>query len=466
MAMIVLSCGCPHGFRQPSQPLTLRPSATPMTPSPSKRWLHFFIALLPPLAAGLLQWLAWPLTAAFPWLLFSPAIFLSAWIGGFAGGMAATALSIIIIQAVFIKPFPPAASDTPHALAAAIILITSGILFSVFHGYLRRASAELRLALTQAKAHEEALRQAAIVFDSTSEGIVITDAAANIVRVNSAYTRITGYQADEVLGKNPRLHQSERHEKAFYQRMWDSLRETGHWQGEIWNRRKNGEIYPAWENISVVRDEQGKVTHHVALLSDITELKQTQERLVHLAHHDPLTNLPNRLLFNVSLQQALERARRHRQRLALLFLDLDRFKLVNDSLGHAVGDQLLKAVAERLCKNVRAEDVVARLGGDEFTVILEATDDPEDTARLAQTLIDIIAEPLEVEDHTIRTSTSVGIALYPDDAETAEELIRAADAAMYRAKAGGRNRYQFHAPQYQSKLLELPLARRNLRRRL
>jgi diguanylate cyclase (GGDEF)-like protein/PAS domain S-box-containing protein len=437
-----------------------------MTPLPSKRWPHFFAALLPPLTAGLLQWLAWPLMAPYPWLLFSPAIFLSAWIGGFAGGMAATALSIAIIQAVFIRPFLSVAPETPSALAGAIILVASGVLFSVFHGYLRRASADLALALARATTSESALRQAAIVFDSTSEAIIVTDSEANIVRVNSAYTKITGYQPEEVLGKNPRLHQSGRHDKAFYQRMWDSLRQTGHWQGEIWNRRKNGEIYPAWENISVVRDEQGKVTHHVALLSDITELKQAQERLAHLAHHDPLTGLPNRLLFNASLQQALERARRHRQRLALLFLDLDRFKLVNDSLGHAAGDQLLKSVAERLRKNVRAEDVVARLGGDEFTVILETIDNPDDTAQLARTFIDIIAEPLEIEDQSVQTSTSVGIAFYPDDAETAEDLIKAADAAMYRAKASGRNTYRFHAPQYQTKLLKLPPVQRSLRRRL
>lgn len=438
-----------------------------MTSPLSKRWPYFFIALLPPLTAGLLQWLAWPLMAPYPWLLFAPAIFLSAWIGGFAGGMAATALSIAIIQAVFIKPFLLVTSEAPDVLAGAIILIASGILFSVFHGYLRRANAAAAEALAIARASEADLRQASIVFDSTSEAVVVTDSEAQIVRVNSAYTRITGYQPDEVLGKNPRLHQSGRHDKAFYQRMWDSLHQTGHWQGEIWNRRKNGEVYPAWESISVVLDAQGNITHHVALLSDITDAKQAQERLAHLAHHDPLTDLPNRLLFNASLQQALERARRHRQRLALLFLDLDRFKLVNDSLGHAAGDQLLKAVAERLRRNVRAEDVVARFGGDEFTIILEAIGSLDDTAQLARTLISMIAEPLDIEGQTIQTSTSVGIAFYPDDADNAEDLIKAADAAMYRAKASGRNTYRFHAPQYQTKLLELPPPeQRRLRRRL
>lgn len=642
-------------------------------------------AMLPPLAASLLQWLAWEWLAPSPWLLFFPAVFVSAWIGGLSGGLASTALSLVLVQTLFVQSQPDAA--VPAELGSAVILLGSGLLFSVFHNQLRHAARTADIALRRARVNEqrfrdllehapdaifvadtqgyvtsanrsaarligmpadqllgrhvtefvvpqeralleqlrlrlltgqvemqpwtvltadgrelpvevttsilpdgrwqsfvrdvskyrsmerdlrahnerirllmeavpegilgldghgvctfvnpaglrllgycsaeeligksaravlhgcdgdpshcpllravaerrrfevedaqlrrrdgttfaaavrayplplatgddtggavvlfsdvdpqrraqEQLRQAAVVFDTTAEAIIVTDSQGNIVRVNRAYTEVTGYSPEEVIGKNPRLHQSGRHDTAFYARMWDSLQRTGQWRGEIWNRRKNGEIYPAWENISAVRDDQGRITHYVAILSDITPLQQARDRLSHLAHHDALTGLPNRLLFSASLQQALERAKRHGHRVAVLFLDLDRFKRINDTLGHAAGDRLLQEVAERLRQSVRAEDLVARLGGDEFTVLLEELSDPEHSAHLARKIIEALARPFVLDDQEVRTSTSIGIGLYPDDASDADTLMAAADTAMYRAKARGRGTFEFYA---------------------
>ena len=199
---------------------------------------------------------------------------------------------------------------------------------------------------------------------------LLTDAEKNIVTVNKAYVDITGYKAEEVLGKNQKLHKSGRHNAAFYQEMWETLSSKGQWRGEIWNRRKNGELYPAWVNITAVKDELGNIINYVSVLSDISVLKESEERMTYLAHHDALTGLPNRLLFNANLDQALERAKRYKHKVGVLFMDLDRFKVINDTLGHAYGDKLLQKVAEHLKLCVRAEDTVARVGGDEFVIIL------------------------------------------------------------------------------------------------
>ncbi|MEH0167120.1 EAL domain-containing protein [Paucibacter sp. JuS9] len=291
---------------------------------------------------------------------------------------------------------------------------------------------------------EAQLSQAAAVFDSTMEAIIVTDSEARIVNVNNAFTSMTGYTADEVLGRNPSFQQSGRQDARFYGRLWSSLTATGQWQGELWNRRKGGELFPVWESISVVRDAAGAVSGYVSILTDITRLKQAEERLRHLANHDPLTGLPNRLLFVSSLQQSIERAKRHRTRMALIFIDLDRFKLVNDSMGHAAGDELLKEVGHRLKKVVRAEDVVCRLGGDEFTVVIEDVARVDDVATLAQKIISSLALPILLEGRELVVSASLGIALYPEDAEGVDELSRAADAAMYRAKEQGRNTFEFY----------------------
>jgi diguanylate cyclase (GGDEF)-like protein/PAS domain S-box-containing protein len=299
--------------------------------------------------------------------------------------------------------------------------------------------------ISKRKQVEAKLRQAATVFDSTMEAIMIADAARKIIAVNRAYTNITGYEPEEVSGKDAsQLHKSGQHNEGFYQRIWQTLERTGQWQGEVWNRRKNGELYPAWENISIVKDDQGRITNYVAVMSDISPIKQAEERLTYLAHHDALTGLPNRLAFVANLEQALERAKRHQQKVALLFLDLDRFKLINDTMGHAAGDQMLQVVSARLKKCVRAEDTVARLGGDEFTVILDEIAHAEDAAILAGKIIHAIEQPIPIDNRKVITSTSIGISIYPDDALNAEDLAKAADAAMYRAKARGRHAYDFY----------------------
>lgn len=297
--------------------------------------------------------------------------------------------------------------------------------------------------ITVRKQTEEELRRAATVFDNTDEGIIVTNAECAIILVNKAFTVITGYKPDEVLGKNPRLLQSGRHDVAFYKTMWDTLKRDGQWRGEIWDRRKNGDVFPAWENINVVRDEQGRIINYVAIFSDISILKESEEQLAHQAHHDTLTGLPNRLRFIANLEQAIESAKRHNHKVALMFLDLDRFKHINDTFGHDVGDQLLKSIAERLKSCVRAEDTVARLGGDEFTVVLTEVAEAEDAGLIADKIVKTVRKPVTLGTHTIDTSTSVGISIFPDDAVDSEGMVKAADTAMYHAKAMGKNSFQF-----------------------
>ncbi len=291
----------------------------------------------------------------------------------------------------------------------------------------------------------ETLRQAAAVFASTREGVVITDLQPSILAVNRAYTEITGYSEGQVLGKNPRIIRSGRHDEIFYQAMWASLHSVGHWRGEIWNRRKNGEIYPQWLTISTVCDEGGKPNNYVGVFTDITQMKQSEARLTHLAHYDPLTGLPNRLLVQSRLQHAIERAQRHHHRVAALYVDLDRFKNVNDSLGHPVGDELLIMLAARMKKRLREEDTLARLGGDEFLLMLEDIKEPREPAKLAQNLMSLLSLPFILPSgHEIFINASIGISLFPDDASSVTELIQHADMAMYQAKQEGRGTYRYH----------------------
>jgi diguanylate cyclase (GGDEF)-like protein/PAS domain S-box-containing protein len=289
------------------------------------------------------------------------------------------------------------------------------------------------------------VRQAAQVFSSTVEGVTITDLEGTILDVNDAFCRITGFSRDEALGRNPRILQSGRHDAAYYKAMWQSLVRKGYWRGEIWNRRKDGLVYPATLTISQVRDDSGTPTGYVAVFADITASKQTEERLQHLAHHDPLTELPNRLLFSARLEQGVKHAARLRQRMALLFVDLDRFKHVNDSLGHAAGDSLLQQLAQRLRGVVRADDTVARISGDEFVVLLDNVESADNVTVVVRKIMSTFDEPFVVERHEVSLTCSIGISLYPDDGDEAGILLRNADAAMYRAKDGGRNTYQFYA---------------------
>jgi diguanylate cyclase (GGDEF)-like protein/PAS domain S-box-containing protein len=289
------------------------------------------------------------------------------------------------------------------------------------------------------------LLQSAKVFEGTSEGITITDAQGTILDVNKAFEVITGYAKDEVLGKNPRLLKSGRHDSDFYQAMWKSIEEKGGWRGEIWNRHKDGSIFPEWLNISAVRDREGVLTNYVAVFSDISSIKQSQERLDFLAHHDPLTGLPNRLLFNDRLEQAMKHAERNQTALAVVFLDLDKFKQINDTLGHAAGDSLLQQMARRLQELIRSNDTIARFSGDEFVALLEDVHDEASTILVVEKLLHTFSKPFILDGAEVQVTGSLGISLFPRDADDAAELLRLADAAMYAAKERGRNNYCLHS---------------------
>ncbi len=298
--------------------------------------------------------------------------------------------------------------------------------------------------ITARKEREAALELAAQVLEYTPEGVLVTDTELRILTVNPAFTRTTGYSAEEALGNPPSMLSSGRHGRDFYQNMWHALRDRGEWQGEIWNRRKNGDIYPEWLNIAAIRNRAGEVTHYAAVFSDLSSQEQVREQLHRLAYYDVLTGLPNRDLFRDRLTNAAARARRNGSTVGLVFLDLDRFKNVNDSLGHSAGDALLKAVAERLTGRFRESDTIARIGGDEFAIVLADIRDADDAANAAASVLNVLHAPIIVEGHELFASASIGISLCPDDGEDPELLIRNADAAMYRAKSLGRNGYQFY----------------------
>ncbi|WP_122750120.1 phosphodiesterase DibA [Pseudomonas lurida] len=292
--------------------------------------------------------------------------------------------------------------------------------------------------------NRERLRQAAAVFDCTREGVLVTDARGLIVHVNRAFMEITGYRREDVMGQQPSLFKSGRHSSNFYQQMFQSLERTGEWSGEIWNRRKSGEIYPQWQTIRVIHDDHGKVSHYVAVFSDISAIKDSEHELAHLAHHDPLTDLPNRLLFTDRAEQALASAQIHKRGCALLLLDLDHFKIINDSLGHNVGDQLLKLVGERLQALFGPGVTLARLGGDEFAVLAESCPQVAQAAGLAQRMLDAMKQPFIFDGHQLFISASIGISLFPNDALSAEQLLRNADSALFKAKSAGRESYALY----------------------
>ncbi len=303
--------------------------------------------------------------------------------------------------------------------------------------------------ISERKAAEQHLRLGSSVFTHAAQGITVTDAHANIQMVNPAFTKITGYSPEEVIGDNPRRLRSGRHDDNFYRQMWRSLVETGSWQGEIWNRHKNGELYPEWLSLSAIHDDHGRVTNYIGMFSDISHLKEVEQDLERLAFYDPLTTLPNRILFRERLQQAMKETDRNRgiDRVGLLYLDLDHFKEVNDIHGHEIGDRLLQEVANRIVPLVRGVDTVARLGGDEFVVVLGKLKYQFVACRIADRIIAAISVPFQLgEEHqVIQIGTSIGIAFYPDHAKDGNSLLGLADAAMYEAKTQGRNRYSIYA---------------------
>lgn len=320
--------------------------------------------------------------------------------------------------------------------------------------------------ITVSAEQEAKLKLSAKVFESTSEGIIITDTDGTVIAVNSAFCDITGYSEDEVVGNDPRLLSSGRHDEAFYQQMWQSLEQTGHWSGEIWNRRQHGEIYPEMLTISSIFDECGATTNYVAVFSDITAMNKIVKQLDYQAHHHTVTDLPNRRLLHTRLTHSLQLAVRENNQGAVLYLDLDNFKHINDSLGHDVGDSVLLEVAARLQQHSHDVDTVAHLGGDEFVIIQSPIRSSNDATECARNLLKCLQQPIFVGGHEFFITASVGIAIFPDDGDSVETLIKNADAAMYQAKEGGKNNYHFYSQDLTELACEQVLLNSALRRAL
>ena len=333
------------------------------------------------------------------------------------------------------------------------------IIITSFTGNISTINDEIRTHcifkdITQEKKIEKKLKLSDIVFENTTEGIIITNERSEIISVNNAFTNITGYSFTEIEYKNPKILKSGKHDKEFYINLWNELNKTGSWKGEIWNRKKNGEIYPEWLNLSVVKDSNGKVLNYVALFSDITKIKDSNAKIDYLAHHDPLTNLPNRLLLKARLNKSIEKCNDLKQRLAVFFVDIDNFKIINDTYGHSIGDKIINLVAQRLQKNIRKNDTISRIGGDEFIIVIEDILEEKDIKKIASKIISDFNEPIKLEEYLFDTTISMGISIFPNNGLTVEDLIKQADTAMYIAKNSGRNQYQFYKEEMTSEIFE------------
>ncbi|HEY0846585.1 MAG TPA: diguanylate cyclase [Noviherbaspirillum sp.] len=316
----------------------------------------------------------------------------------------------------------------------------------VLHEYTGKVRCTILIGddLTEAHRAEEKLKLTASVFESTNQAILVTDARTTIIAVNQAFTDLTGYSREEAIGQSPRLLKSGRHDQAFYEQMWKSIQDTGHWRGDVWDRRKDGSVYPKFLSISAIKNERGETTNYAGIFYEISERKAVEERLDFLAHFDTLTGLPNRCLLLDRLKASVERATRNGSKVGLLYLDLDHFKEINDTFGHAAGDLLLKRAAQRMLSCVRAADTVARLGGDEFVVLLPDIKKSGAAAQVAGKLQSALAMPYEIEGRSVPAVASIGISIFPDDHHEVEVLLKQADAAMYAAKQTARGGFRFH----------------------
>lgn len=310
---------------------------------------------------------------------------------------------------------------------------------NIFIGYIGSC-----VDITELKRSEDNLRITASVFGISQEAIVITDADNNIIDVNPAFTRITGYTREEVMGKNPRILSSGRQSKDFYESMWSTINNEGMWRGEIWNRRRSGATYPEMLSISILRDNNRKVLRHVAVFSDISNIKEHEAELVRVAHFDALTSIPNRMLLADRMKQAIAQTSRDQCMMAVCYLDLDVFKPINDQYGHQAGDEVLIEISKRIGNTIRGGDTVARLGGDEFVVLLLGLAKGEECVATLDRLLAAIAKPISVSNMTVSVSASIGVSIYPLDDQDPDTLLRHADQAMYEAKQTGKNRYHIY----------------------
>lgn len=325
------------------------------------------------------------------------------------------------------------------------------------------AAIEVLQDITHHQEAEDQLKLSASVFENSLEGIIITDSANRTISVNKALESLTGFRRDEIIGRTPKFFASDRLPDSYFRKIWKSLNSLGHWQGEIWNKKKTGEEYLVRVHMSAVKTG-ANVTNYIGLLSDITESNQVMEKMEYLAHHDYLTGLPNRSLLEDRLQQALVRALRNRSRFAVMFIDLDKFKAVNDTLGHHIGDALLKEVTRRIKTCLRASDTISRQGGDEFVLLLEEIGDEVDITHTARKLLAMIGSSCHLSGHVVTVTPSIGISVYPHDGTTVADLLSHADAAMYHAKNQGRNNFQFFTERINSKALETLMVENGLRR--
>lgn len=317
--------------------------------------------------------------------------------------------------------------------------------------------------ITQQKEMQERLSQFAAIFENTSEAVVITDSAGNIISVNRAFSDITGYELKELISQKVSVLKSEKHDEKFYKDIYNEINKVGNWHGEIWSKRKNGDIYPEWLNVSTVQDVDGRVLNYVGVFSDISEAKESQQQLDYLAHYDSLSGLPNRLLLNARVDQSLTKARRNNTLRGVLFLDLDYFKNVNNTFGHPTGDLLLLEVSSRLKSCVREEDTVSRLGGDEFVILIEDMKDSDCAGAIAHKVIDKLSEKYIIEGHEIFITCSVGISIFPNDGNDVSSLFKNADTALSRAKNRGRNTYEYYTKELSARAIERMIMENNLR---
>jgi diguanylate cyclase (GGDEF)-like protein/PAS domain S-box-containing protein len=302
----------------------------------------------------------------------------------------------------------------------------------------------IKLDITKYIQQSEELKESSIVFENKEEGILITDANQRILSSNKAFEKISGYTKEELLGKKPSLLKSFKHDRFFYKKMWLSIQEKGYWKGKIYDQIKDGSIIPTWLNITAVKDKNGKIVKYISMHTNLQEIIDSQEKAEYLAYHDSLTDLPNRVKLEEHLEHVISVANRDNLTMSILFIDLDRFKIINDTLGHQVGDKLLQSVAKRIREVLRDTDMVARMGGDEFIVVLETARDKKAAAYVCQKILDTLKKPIKIADHALNTSASIGVAMYPDNGNNITTLIKNADTAMYHAKDLGKNNFQYY----------------------